>query len=777
VINEFDEGLGKRRAIYISFPQAIPNSFVIDKRGIPPCRANCPAGINVQGYVTLISKGKFHEAFEIVRDRVPFPAVLSRVCFHPCEEECERGKVDESLSINGLKRFVADLGLKKLKKTDLLPPIYEEEVAIIGSGPAGLAAAYDLVKIGYPVTVFESSPEPGGMLRSSIPHYRLPKDVLDTEIGYIEEIGVKIITGVTFGKEISINELFDKGYKAVLLAFGAQKSRGLPVEGGDLKGILKAIEFLTAINSSEIFDLGENVAIIGGGNAAIDAARTALRLGSKKVDILYRRSREEMPASPQEVVEALGEGVKLRFLTQPIRIIGVESFEAVECLRMMLGEPDRSGRRRPIPIEGSEHILEYNTLIVATGQVPDLSLLPEGLDTTRNTVSIDPFTFETSLDGVFAAGDVVSGPSTVIEAIASGKGSAVSIHRFLRGGDLRADREKIEKIVEKVSTDGIEIRSRQKMPSLSSDRRLEGFDEIELGFSEEMALEEADRCLSCGGCCECLLCESSCEADAIDHNQREEYVVVDVGSIIVSTGFEVFDAKKKVEYGYGRYSNVITGLELERLISASGPTAGHIERPSDGEVPKKIAFIQCVGSRDEKVGNLSCSRVCCMFAIKQAVLIRDHVPGVDVHIYYMDIRAFGKGFEEFYNRAMDEFGVSFTRGSVSEVLLDSETDDLIIRVEDTETGELLEEKFNMVVLSIGLTPPDGSDVLAGILNLPLGEDGFFNPLQSELSSVVTQVEGIFLAGSVEGPKDIPDSVAQASAAAMKASRVLSTSGE
>ncbi|MHA2394167.1 MAG: FAD-dependent oxidoreductase, partial [Promethearchaeota archaeon] len=518
VINEFDEGLGKRKAIYVPFPQAIPNSFVIDKRGVPPCRVSCPAGINVQGYVTLISKGKFDEAFELIRDKVPFPAVLSRVCFHPCEGECERGKVDESLSINGLKRFVADLGLKKLNKADRRPPVYEEEVAIIGSGPTGFAAAYDLVKMGYPVTIFESSPEPGGMLRLCIPHYRLPKDVLDTEIGYLEGLGVKIRTGVTFGKDISIDELFDRGFKAVLLAFGAHKSRGLPMEGCDLKGIYQALDFLTAVNIDGSFDLGEDVAVVGGGNAAIDAARTALRLGSKKVDILYRRSREEMPASPQEIEEALREGVRLRFLTQPIRIIGAESVEAVECLRMMLGEPDKSGRRRPIPIEGSEHILEYDTLILATGQVPDLSLLPEGLITSRNTVSIDPVTFETSLDSVFAAGDVVSGPSTVIEAIASGKGAAVSIHRLLRGEDLRVDREKIEKRVEEVNTEGIKIISRQKMPSLSIERRLKGFDEVELGFSEGLALEEADRCLSCGGCCECLLCESACEAEAIDHN-------------------------------------------------------------------------------------------------------------------------------------------------------------------------------------------------------------------------------------------------------------------
>lgn len=277
---------------------------------------------------------------------------------------------------------------------------------------------------------------------------------------------------------------------------------------------------------------------------------------------------------------------------------------------------------------------------------------------------------------------------------------------------------------------------------------------------------DKDHCINCG------LCERMCEAEAINHNQQPTKMTVEVGSIVVATGFHLFDAKNKGEYGYGRYDNVISGLEFERLVNAAGPTGGHLARLSDAKIPKKIAFVQCVGSRDEKTGNLNCSRVCCMYAIKQAILAKEHIPEVDIYIFYMDIRAYGKGFEEFYSRAEDEFKIKFVRGAVSEIVENPETGNLILRAENTDTGELFEKEFDMVVLSVGLTPPDDSEVIEKILGISRGEDGFFTSTQPEIFPVNTQVEGIFIAGLAEGPKDIPDSIAQASAAAMKASIAL-----
>jgi heterodisulfide reductase subunit A len=279
---------------------------------------------------------------------------------------------------------------------------------------------------------------------------------------------------------------------------------------------------------------------------------------------------------------------------------------------------------------------------------------------------------------------------------------------------------------------------------------------------------DKEHCINCG------LCEQLCEAGAINHKQEPTEITIKVGSIIVSTGFHLFDAKVKGEYGYGKYDNVITGLEFERLVNAAGPTGGYLAR-LDGRVPKTIAFIQCVGSRDEKAGNLNCSRVCCMYAIKQAVLVKEHIPEADVYIFYMDVRAYGKGFEEFYRRAEEEFEIKFIRGAVSEVIEDPETKNLIVRVENTDTGGFLEKEFDMVVLSTALVPPEDSEVIEKIFNIPRHEDGFFATIQPEISSVVTPTNGILIAGVAEGPKDIPDSISQASAAAMKAAMVLTAS--
>lgn len=372
-----------------------------------------------QGYLQGLKK-----ALEIIKREIPLPAVCCWVCFHP-----ERAKVDRRMVVSALE--------PEEEETSPLPKTRGEKIAIIGSGPAGLTAAHELAKKGYPVTIFETMHEPGGMLRKCIPEYRLPKTVLDTEIKRIEKLGVEIRTGTTVGKDLTIDDLLQRGYKAVFIATGAHKSRKLGVEGEGLKGVLHALDFLGDMNLGKRVKLGDRVAVVGGGNVAIDAARTALRLGSKEVNILYRRSREEMPANPWEAGEAESEGVKTQFLVAPKRILGKDGrVTAVECIRMELGEPDESGRRRPIPIEGSEFTMDLESVILAIGEAPDLLLLPKGIEVAEgNTITVDPFTMETNLTGIFAGGDVVSGPGTVIEAIVAGKRAAVSIDRYIRGGD------------------------------------------------------------------------------------------------------------------------------------------------------------------------------------------------------------------------------------------------------------------------------------------------------------------------------------------------------
>lgn len=400
------------------------------------CYKRCPQGLNLpeiflltrniaaeRGYIS-----RFNEALETIGREIAFPGVCGLVCF---------GKVDDPTAIKTLERYVADYELKeRAEKAIPVPKKRREKIAVIGSGPAGLTAAYELAGKGYQVTVFESLPEPGGMLRVGIPEFRLPRKVLDTEIERIKGLGVEIRTNVTVGKDLTIDGLLKDGYKAVFIATGAQKSRKLRIEGEELKGVIPALDLLKEVNMGKKVKLGDRVAVIGGGNVAIDAARAVLRLGAKEVTILYRRSREEMPANPWEVRHGEKEGVKIQFLVAPKKILGKDGrLFAIECIRMELGEPDESGRRRPIPIEDSEFTIQLDTMILAIGESPDSSLLPKGIEVTRqNTVTVHPITLETSLPGIFAGGDVVSGPATVIEAIVAGRKAASSIDDYLTSG-------------------------------------------------------------------------------------------------------------------------------------------------------------------------------------------------------------------------------------------------------------------------------------------------------------------------------------------------------
>jgi len=777
VPNEFDQGLGFRKAIYTPFPQATPNVVTVDKKGEPACRATCPAGVNAQGFITMMRQGRMDEALEIVRRDIPFPGVLGRVCISFCQEECERGHHDEHLSIRNLHRYLADFERRHF--TIVKPNITKKEkVAVVGGGPGGISCAYQLARMGYPVTIFEKREKLGGMLRYAIPEYRLPRDVLDEEIQRVIDMGVKVKTKKTIK---SLQGLLDKGFKAVFVATGAWESRKLGIADEDVEGVSHAIDFLEKVNKGEHIKIGKRVAVIGGGDAAIDSARTALRLGAKDVRVVYRRSHIEVPAIPSEVEDAKEEGIKFMMLNAPIEILSANGkLTGIRCVKMRLGEPDASGRRRPAPIPNSEFTMALDDLIIAVGQGTDPAGVQTELDCSKwATVNADPTTLETNIPGVFAGGDVVLGPLTVVKAVGHGKEAAMSIDRYIRGESIKAGRAPQRHRVQSYEVDktGVPIESEAEMPKQDATTRVRDFSEVELGFSDEVAAEEAERCLSCAVCCECERCTDVCERDAIDHSLNDSVVDLHVGAIVLSTGFKMFDVTEYPQFGYGRLPNVIHAMEYERLINAAGPTHGHLVRLTDGRVPKSIGFIQCVGARDVQKDVPFCSRVCCMYGIKNATMAKEHHPDTDVTVYYADIRAFGKSFEEFYEMSRTRFGVNFVRGRVSEVMQKKDNGSLIVRVENTETSELKDVEHDLVVISPGLQPPEGLDNLAVELNMALSDEGYVDVDNQLVAPVDTSIPGIFVCGCADGPKDIPDSVTAGSAAAMRASIVLSKADE
>ena len=475
---------------------------------IAPCKSACPAGIDVQGYIGLIANGEYQEALKLIKQNNPLPLVIGRVCPRFCENKCRRNLLEGPVAINALKRFVADYDLNN--GTPYIPEIKPptgHKVAIIGGGPAGLSAAYYLALEGHEVTILEASPKLGGMLRYGIPEYRLPKAILDKEMKSITDLCHEIRCNVRLGQDFAIDSLESDGYEAIFLALGAQASQKMKVEGEDLPGILSGIGFLRDVALGQKVSLGQKVAVIGGGNTAIDAARTALRLGASEVTIVYRRSRDEMPANNEEIEQAEQEGVEFHFLAAPVKITAREGKAcAMGCIEMALGEPDSSGRRRPEPIAGSEFTVDVDTVIGAIGQTMEASGIQEGQIefTRRGYVSVNEETMETSLEAVFAGGDCTSGPATVVEAVAAGKRAATSISQYLSGQPILPSRKPYN--CSKGQLHDIDVEDyadvqrvpRGEMPALGLQARKGNFAEIELGFTEDMARNESERCLACG---------------------------------------------------------------------------------------------------------------------------------------------------------------------------------------------------------------------------------------------------------------------------------------
>lgn len=491
-----------------------------------PCQEACPTHIDIPSYLGLVMQGRYKEALEVIRQDNPFPWVCGLICPHPCEKVCTRGCLDEPINIRYLKAFVAEWTTKHGDYAPLKPqPFNGHKVAVVGSGPAGLSCAHYLAMKGYHVTIFESLPHSGGLLVTGIPEYRLPREVVHREIELIKSIGVEILTGITIGKDITLDELRHKGNEAIFLAIGAHLGYKLNIEGeDDFPQVYDAITFLRQVNYGVKQKPANRVVIIGGGNAVMDAARVCMRLGCEEVHIAYRRTRQEMPASPGEIQHAIEEGIQIHFLAIPVKIGGENGrVTYLECLQAELGSPDASGRRKPVPIQGSNFCIPADAVIKAIGQQPDLSPFSEPpVQTTKwGTIITEPFSTRTSVPYIFAGGDAVTGPATVVQAIAAGKQAASDIDHYLSGSNEPSPyiypykRQKIPFLSiqadEKIST------HRVPLPLVPPEERKHNFETVELNYTEIEARQEAKRCLRCDICIRCGICEKVCRDDVKAH--------------------------------------------------------------------------------------------------------------------------------------------------------------------------------------------------------------------------------------------------------------------
>jgi len=776
--DRFNFDLVASRAAHIAFPQAVPKKAVIDRTGTSPCSFHCPGGVKAHGYVSLVRSGRYEEAFRLHMEDAPLPGSLSRACYAPCEGQCTRDEVEGKVPVRAIKRFLVDRYYESHPEPEYGPPGNRngKTVAIVGSGPAGLSAAYFLARNGTRVTIFEAGPEAGGMLRHGIPPFRLPREVVDRDIRNITALGVDIRTK---SPVTSLAFLKDQGFDATFLALGTMEGQEMGMPGTDLPGVYESMDFLAAGNAGGKLDVeGKRVAVIGGGNVAIDSARVALRMGAGKVTIFYRRRRTEMPAHDWEVQAALDEGIELKELRAPVRFLGEGGrLSAAEWIAMKPGEPDESGRRRPVPVKGSETTLPADVAVLAVGLRPSTRPFADEIERHANeTFRVDPETLATSVPSVFAGGDDVTGPSMIIEAIAQGKRAAFYIERYLEGKPLSGFTfdARLPAVEQKAVLDRAPGGPSRRAPSEVRERlaaeRLRSMDEIELPLTEEEARYSANRCLDCGVCSECRQCVKACLAGAIRFDMRPEEKSVEAGSVLVSTGFTLFDAGKKPDYGFGRHPNVITAMQMDRILAPTRPYNA-VVRPSDGMAPSNVAFVLCTGSRDCTIGNRLCSRVCCMYSIKQAQLILGALPLADVTIYYIDIRAFGKGYEEFYEQAKG-MGVRFVKGKVGKVGGNGDGN-LVVRYEDVAVdGMPREAEHDLVVLSVGLSANPDAFRLFKEDRLAADPFSYVQEVDEDLEPGKTSIEGVFVAGTASAIRDIPDTILHSGAAAAQVAAYL-----
>jgi heterodisulfide reductase subunit A len=650
-----------------------------------------------------------------------------------------------------------------------------KQVAIIGAGPAGLTVALDLVRLGHKVKVFDAQPEAGGMIRVGIPPHRLPYEMLDWEVQQILDEGVELQLNTWIDDIPGLLKKNNEGgpYDAVLIASGAHVAKKVEIPGKDHPDNWLSLPFLKQVCLADPPDLtGKRIAVIGGGNVALDCARSSVRIGANECRMIFRKPKGEMTGFEWEVEIAEEEGVTMcgatmfkEILVENNKVVGVK------CVRTEYHGYDARGRILIDELPGTEHVLPANIVIWATGQGCDLSFLPEdgsvkpaksGIDSDENMM--------TSLPGVFVAGDVHRGSTFyVVDAIGEGHHAARCMDRYLRG-----DQGLSEPVLPpKVEISETEVRARLargeaspaprvRISTIPLEERYHNFNEVDLTLTEEEVLLEAERCVRCGTCAECLECVAACDRGAIDHNMQEQHEEFTVGTIVLATGFKDFDPTRLPELNYGKLPNILTALEFERLVNASGPTNGKVVM-GNGQPPKTVAVVHCVGSRDART-NEYCSRACCMYSLKLSQLVHEYA-GAEVHEIYRDIRSFGKGYEEFYNRTA-KMGVHFHHGKVK--CIEKNNSRLHVSWDEAFFGQPDFVDVDMVILATGFEPQADTAQVASQFGISRSRDGFFMERHPKLAPVETTSEGIYLAGTCQSPKDIPDSVAQAGAAAAAA---------
>ena len=808
--NPFDMGMGKARAAHKLYPQATPDAFAIEKRGVAPCRDACPAGQRAQGYIALIADGQIEDAYRSIKEDNPFPAICGRICNARCEDACTRARVDEPINIRALKRFVTDsIHAKPRQAPEPAERKFSERIAIIGSGPCGFTAAQDLCSKGYGVTVFESLPVAGGMLRVGVPEYRLPAAVIDREIQDIVDLGIELKLNTPVSH---LDDLFNDGYKALLIAVGAHEGIRMNIPGNDLNGVLINTEFLRDVRLWEhdkeaLISAGKpnpvdlinakRVVVIGGGDVAVDVARTSMRLGATSVTMAVRGSGGRMPAGDHEIAAAKEEGIAMHVGLNFLRVVddGKGYVAGLEVQDVERFESNDEGHKVAIIKENSEHVFPADVIIFSVGQKAGLAFIPDDagvkLTAGREIEVVSHNTYATGKPGVFAAGDAVTGTAFVIDAVASGHKCANAVHLYLRGDDIDVQEPRDERVAEipqseldgQIQAGEITLSPRVNESNISMDQRLNSFAEVQFGYSLDEAMAEAKRCLSCGICSECNKCVWECGVDCIDLNMHGQKRQINVGAVVLAPGFRTYQAELSQEYGLGRFPNVLTSIQYERLLSASGPTAGDVRRPSDQCRPNKIAFLQCVGSRDQK--HDYCSSVCCMYAAKQAYMTLEQDANTEVRIFMMDMRAFSKNYEAYYQRTKEREGIEYTRCRISSLKENPHNNNLILKYFERAAfpgghdgakvngATILEEEFDLVVLSVGMEVAPDVRQLGEKLDINMDKNGFcqteqYNPLQ-------TSRAGIYAIGPFREPMDISDSIVEASGAAAAAGAFLAKS--
>ena len=560
--------------------KAVPSTYIIDKNGTSPCQVACPLGINVQGFVSLLANNKTDKALSLINEAAPLAGILGRVCTHPCENGCNRAQVDNPVSIRALHRYTADNATKDIEYIRKSPARSREgKIAIVGSGPAGLTAAWELTRRGYSPAVFESHGVIGGMLATGIPRFRLPREIRDREIEAIKKLGLDIRTGITIGRDVTFAYLKERSYRAFFLAIGAQQNAKLNIPGEDILGVVDCIPLLLTLNLKVDVFVGSNVVVIGGGNAAIDAARAALRSGASEVTIFYRRTRAEMPAIPEEVEEAINEGVKIEFLTIPVEILGDgDRVAGIHLQRAKLNEPAMDNQRlTPEPISGTDFVVEADHVVVAVGQSPhspQLNMPSLAINSNTDVIQVNPLTLETNIPGVFAGGDCITGPNNVVDAMAAGMRAAESIDRYMQGSNLETGRSLEPPEIAEVNMETLEISpfERAPMPTLKLHKRTHSFEETTTGLSSEVSRREAQRCLNCGLCSQCMECTNVCELGAVFHDDSTRHFDIEAQLVL------------RFPSGNFEESN-FTGIASQQ---GSKEDVNAVSPGSDGELSKQV---------------------------------------------------------------------------------------------------------------------------------------------------------------------------------------------